>query len=487
MHPLRDLTTALLALVLTACIPSLVENPPRDARDFLPVGFAPGAPVDGGVSAGERPWSEFFSSPELRALVQEALVNNQELNHRLQELIIAQAEVSARQGELFPKVRAGLGAGVDKVGSFTSQGAADEANGLPANLGRFGFGLSASWELDVWGRLRNARKAADSRALAAAESRDFLVTQLVAELARSYFELIALDNEVLILQRNIGIQTSALEVVKVQKEAARVTELAVQRFEAEVLKNRARLFDLEQERVQVENRINFLVGRTPRPVARDAKAFDEPLPKVIEAGLPSALLENRPDVKQAQLELEAARLDVSVARANFFPALSIEAAVGYQSFNLAHLVATPQSLFYNLAGNLTAPLLNRAAIEAQYRTANARQLQAVLLYERTVLQAVTDVLNQLARFENLHQSYALGEQQVARLNESVEVSGVLFQSARADYMEVLLTRRDSLDAQLELLETKKRMLLSMVGLYQALGGGWRTAPRPTQAAAVSAR
>lgn len=473
------LTVGVLALLASGCVPTLVENPSRDVRKAVPERF--GA-ADGEVGAEKPPpgvaqetWRSFFAYPELQALIEAALQNNQELNVRLQEIIIAQAEVGARRGEYLPRLRAGLGTGVEKVGGYTSQGQADKLTGVPENLGDFRFGLSASWEVDVWGRLRNAAAAADLRYQASIEAKNFVVTQLVAELARSYFELIALDNELDVLNRNIKIQADALEVVRLEKQAARVTELAVQRFEAEVLKNRSRLFDLEQERVQAENRINFLVGRFPQPVARKAETLKDPLPPIIHAGLPSGLLENRPDVRQAERELEAAKLDVSVARANFFPALSLEAGVGYRTFNVAHLVATPESLFYNLAGNLMAPLLNRAGIEAQYRSANARQIQAVFNYERTLLQAYTDVANQLVRYENLQQSYALQARQVEVLSQSVEVSNVLFQAARADYMEVLLTRRDSLDAELELIETKKRLLLSMVNIYQALGGGWRPA------------
>jgi len=171
--------------------------------------------------------------------------------------------------------------------------------------------------------------------------------------------------------------------------------------------------------------------------------------------------------------MKAAQLDVKVAKAGFYPALSIEAGVGYESFNIKHLVATPESLLYNLAGNLTAPLLNRNVIAAEYRSANARQLQAVFNYERTLLQAFTDVANQLAKIKNLEQSFQLRSQQVAQLTSAIEVSSTLFQSARADYMEVLLTRRDALDAQMELIETKKQQLQAMVTVYQALGGGWQ--------------
>ncbi|HEY1098486.1 MAG TPA: TolC family protein, partial [Myxococcota bacterium] len=305
------------------------------------------------------------------------------------------------------------------------------------------------------------------------EGRNFLITQLVAEIARSYYELVALDGQLAVLEKNIGIQQDALAVVKQQKDAARVTQLAVTRFEAEVLKNRARLFDLRQQRTVAENRINFLVGRTPRSVDRDDNALSSHLPKILHAGVPTDLLRNRPDIRQAELRLQASKLDVDVARAAFLPALSIDAEVGFRAFNPLFLLNVPEALAYNLAGNLAAPILNRPQIEATYKTANALQIQAVIDYERTTLRAFTDVVNQLVVFNNLRQSYDLGAEQVKLLENAIETSNVLFTSARADYMEVLLTRRDALDAELELIETRKRLWTSTVDLYQALGGGWR--------------
>lgn len=459
------------------CVPSLEDNKPREPSREVPAAFgSASSATDAPPSAAQATWRTIFDSAELRALIEAALEKNQELNIRLQEIIIARNEVSVRQGDYQPRVSAGAGVGVEKVGEHTSQGVSDAAHGVPANLGDFTFGLRGTWEVDVWQKLRSAVKAANLRYLASLEGRNFLVTQIVAELARSYYELVAIDNQLDILNRNITILTDALEVVRLEKQAARVTELAVQRFEAEVLKNKSRLYNLEQERVQAENRINFLVGRYPQPVSRNPQKLKAPLPTVIQAGLPSQLLENRPDVRQAELELAAAKLDVKVAKAAFYPSLSIDAGVGYRAFNPEHLVATPESLVYNLAGNLTAPLLNRQAIEAQYRSANARQIQAVFNYERTLLQAFTDVANQLAMIKNLQQSYDLQAQQVDALTRSSEVSKVLFQSARADYMEVLLTRRDALDAEMELVETRKRQLQAMVNVYQALGGGWRSGP-----------
>lgn len=468
---------ALLGLCFFAagCLPSLSGNQAREPSKALPASFAgaggaASAPAKQASSA-KAAWRDFFDSPELRALIETGLEKNQELNIQLQEIIIAVNEKSARQGEFLPKLSAGIGAGIEKVGKTTSQGVSDEAHGVPENLGDFSFGFRGSWEVDILGKLRSAIKSADRRYLASLESRHFMVTQLVAEIARSYFELCTIDNQLEILKQNIAIVGEALEIVTVEKQAARVTELAVKRFEAEVLKNRSRLYGLEQQRIQAENRINFLVGRYPQPVSRNAGKLKEALPKVI-AGPPADLLKIRPDIRQAELLLEAAKLDVSVAKAGFYPSLSIEAGLGYRSFNIAHLLATPESLFYDLAGSLTAPLLNRKAIEAQYRSANARQIQAVFSYEKTLLQAFTDVVNQLALIDNLQKAYELQSQQVEALTRSSEASMVLFQSARADYMEVLLTRRDSLDAQMELLETRKQQWLAVVNLYQALGGGW---------------
>jgi outer membrane protein, multidrug efflux system len=479
LDPRPVTTIAVLALcsLVPACVPSLKGNEPREPNKEVPAAFATGTEDDAGSPAGkaaaDATWQQFFPSPELRGLIETALKNNRELNMQLQEIILSQNEVMARRGEYMPKVSGGAVVGVDKVGKHTSQGASDEAHGLPENLGNFGFGLTGTWEVDIWGKLRNAAKAANYRYLASKEARNWMVTQIVAEIARSYFEMIAIDNQIDVLNRNIEIQKNGLEIVRIQKEAARVTELAVQRFEAEVLKNRSRLFELQQERTQAENRINFLVGRYPQPVKRDPEAFKQPLPPGLTAGLPAELLDNRADVRQAELQLEASKLDVKSARAAFYPSLSLDAGLGFQAFNPRHLLATPESMAYGLAANLTAPLLNRKAIEAQYRTANAMQIQAVLNYEQALLQAFADVSNQLAAIENLRKSYELRKQQVETLERSVEISNTLFQSARADYMEVLLTRRDSLEGEMTLVETKKKQLLAVVNIYQALGGGWR--------------
>lgn len=460
----------LVLFVLGACAPALQQQP-RAARSALPSTYAnEEAAVPSSARIG---WHEFFQDPKLAALVDEALKNNQELNVVGLEVQLAQNEVLTREGEFLPRVNARLGAGLERVGSYTSQGVSDEAHEVPEHLPDFGFGIFASWEVDVWAKLRNATKAATLRYLASNEGRNFAITLLVGEIASSYYELLALDAQLEVLKQNIAVQKSALENVRLQKEAARVTELAVKRFEAEVLKNESRLYSVQQQLVATENRINFLVGRFPQHVDRDAKGFVELVPPAVHAGLPSQLLENRPDVIRAELDLAAAELDVQVAKASFYPSLEIKAALGAQSFDLLKLVTTPASLFYNVAADIMAPLFNRKALTANYYSANARQMQAVWQYERTLLKGYGEAATQLAAIENLGKSYALRAQAVERLNESIDISTGLFASARADYVEVLLTRREALESQMELIETKKQQLNAVVNLYQALGGGWR--------------
>jgi outer membrane protein TolC len=296
---------------------------------------------------------------------------------------------------------------------------------------------------------------------------------LIGEVANSYYELLALDNQLVIVKQSIELQQNALEIVKIQKEATKATELAVQKFQAEVLKSQSLEFDIRQQIKETENRINFLLGRFPQEIPRDKSNFLQLLPEMVNTGIPSQLLANRPDIKKAELELQAAKLDVKVAKAEFYPSLGITAGVGFQAFKPSYLFRFPESLLYSIAGDLAGPLINRNAIKAEFRNANARQLQAIYNYERTILNAYLEVSTQLSNINNLAKSYDLKSKQVDALNRSISIANDLFMSARADYFEVLMTQRDALDSKLELIETKKEQLNAVVNIYRELGGGWK--------------
>lgn len=466
------LGAVMIALSVGACTPAIVQ---KVANKKVPEQYNSTRDT---TNVAKLKWKEFFIDPYLQALIDSALKNNQELNITLQEIEIAKNEVRVRKGEYLPFVDLKAGAGVEKVGRYTHQGVSDAAieykpgKEMPEPLQDFLVGAFASWEVDTWRKLRNAKKSSILKFLSTVEGKNFMVTRLISEISNSYYELIALDNQLVILKSNIEIQERAMKIVQMQKSAAQVTELPVRKFEAEVFKNRSRIYYIEQRIIETENKINYLVGRYPQPVNRNFQDFNMLIPTPILAGIPSQLLENRSDIKQAELDLSAAKLDVKVAKANFYPSLGISAGVGLQAFDAAYLVKTPESLLYSLAGDITAPLINRNAIKAFYYSANAKQIQAVYNYERTVLNAYIEVANQLSKIDNLEKSYDLKMKEVEALTKAISISDQLFKSARADYMEVLMTQRDALESKFELIETKKEQMNAMVNVYQALGGGW---------------
>lgn len=457
----------------TGCkVPALVQTPqpmiPPTSYSFY----------NDTTNTGTIKWRNFFKDNYLANLIDTALKNNQQLAITLQEIEITRNEIRMKQGNLLPKVEAGGGIGIEKVGRYTSQGAGDASTEIKAGkevpdwLPDYRIAANASWEVDIWKKLRNSKQAAVNRYLSTIEGRNFVITNLIAEIANSYYELLALDNQLAIVRQTITLQTNALDIVKVQKQAAAATELAVKKFEAEVFSSQSLEYDILQKITEKENTINYLLGRYSQPIKRDATGFMNQLPAQVTAGVPSQLLKNRPDIKQAELEMAAAKLDVKVARAEFYPSFNISGAIGFQAFNPAYLVKFPESLLFSLAGDLAGPLINKNAIKAEYYTANARQVQAIYNYERSILNAYMEVSTEFSNMKNLEKIYDFKEKQVNTLTTSVDISNDLFKSARADYLEVLLTQRDALESKLELIETRLHQFNAVTNIYRSLGGGW---------------
>jgi outer membrane protein, multidrug efflux system len=461
-----------LSAILWCCTPRLIV---KTENKSIPTSFGN---AQDSLNIAKIVWKNYFSDENLIVLIDTALRNNQELNIMLQEIEISKNEIRARKGEYLPFVDLGAGAGLEKAGRYTRNGAVDEnleikpETEFPEPLNDYMIGVRASWEVDIWKKLRNAKKSAVTRYLATVEGRNFMVTNLIAEIANSYYELMALDNLLAIIQQNIDIQTNGLEIVRRQKDAAKTTQLAVNRFEAQLLNTQNLQYEIRQRIVETENRIHFLTGGFPKAIPRNSSGFTDISLDSITAGLPSQLLANRPDIRQAELELQAAKIDVLVARANFYPSLRIVAGTGVQAFNLSYLIK-PESMFYNLAGDLMAPLINRNAISAAYKSANATQLQEVYDYERTILNAYLEVVNQLSKVDNFTKSYQTKAREVEILTQSITISNSLFTSARADYLEVLLTQREALESKMDLVEIKLKQMNAKVNIYKSLGGGWQ--------------
>jgi multidrug efflux system outer membrane protein len=473
----RAITCIIILLVLPSCgIPPLRHPEP-----------GPGLPADNGPpdteNSAQLGIEEFYNDRMLTCLIEKALVGNRELKVLNEDVQIAGNEVLARSGAYLPFVSVAAGTGLNRYSSFTLEGAAirDDpfVNGkfFPNPMGNFLGGINLVWQLDIYRQLRNARDAAVQRYVVASEKRNYFVTRLVAEIAENFYRLMALDKRLENLNQIIEFQQRSLEFAKARKEAARGTELAVLRFQAEVQRNQSEKLIINQDIVVTENRINFLVNRYPQPVERDSAGFYDLRIHPLSVGVPSQLLHNRPDIRQAERELAAAGLDVQVARVNFFPQLVLNAGVGLQAFSLRYMFE-PQAVIGDIAGGLVGPLVNKRAIRAQYLAANARQLQTIYNYQRVILNAFTEVINRVSMVEKYSNSIEIKKQQLSSLEASVEVASNLFQNARIEYIDVLFAQRDLRDARTALIQTKAEQLAAIVNTYQALGGGVLTISTP---------
>ncbi|HEY9775498.1 MAG TPA: TolC family protein [Planktothrix sp.] len=428
-------------------------------------------------SAASINWRQFFADPDLIHLIETALANNQEFNIQMQDIEIAGNEVQAKQAAYLPQVSFGLGGSYIHPSDNTTEGVLDQIT--ERHFYRYpdfnlNLGPSLSWEVDIWRKLRNAKDAARLRMVAQFEVRNFLISRLVTEIARNYYELEALDTSLKILDENITIQEAAFVKMQTLKHYAKANQLAVNRFEAQLNKTRSQRAETSQSIVEKENRLKFLSGIYDKsPIVRHSDQFMAIPVHELQTGVPAQLLENRADIRQAEAAIKAAKLDLKSTKAELYPSLTITAGSGFSGFSPALWFKTPQSLFYNAVGGFAVPLLNRKAIIARIQTADAFQTQSVLTFEQTLLQAYTDVLNQEANIRNMQQAFATKKREVVLLEESIATANSLFKYAKATYIEVLLVQEEKLNAEKELVEVKMDLVGSKVDLYRALGGGWR--------------
>lgn len=424
-------------------------------------------------------WRRYFNDKHLLKLLDTAIRNNIDLKTALQRIEISRSSVKLANGALLPQVSLNVGGGVQKFGLFTMDGAGNASTEItpgqivPENYTEMYLGLQASWEVDIWGKLRNQRKSAVSQYLASMEGTNYVISNLVADVAIYYNGLLALDNELDIIRQTIQKQQQTVEVIKLQKEAGRANELAVQQFKAQLLNSQVLEKNALQQITEIENKMNFLLGRFPQPIERTKSFFFAEIPEQISAGIPSQLLANRPDIREAEFQIEASKFDLKAAKAAFFPNFNITAALGYQAFNPEFLFTSPASLAYSLMGTVVAPLINRNALKAKFNTAKAKQLTAMYNYQKTILNVYVEVANQLSNIQNLQKINSLKKEQSEVLKESVETSKELYKTARASYLEVLIAQQGALQANLELINVIKLQRISTITIYKALGGGWR--------------
>ena len=445
----------------------------------LPDTFTQTVDKNEGITVASVNWREYFTDKNLQNILDEAVKNNPDLQMALQRIEISRSSVKLANGALLPQVSLNVGGSVRRFGLYTMDGAGNSTTQItpgqtiPTNLPDMYLGMQSSWEIDIWEKLRHQRESAISTYLASVEGTNFVISTLVADVASYYTELLALDNELALVQQTITKQQEALEVIQLQKEVGRANELAVQQFHAELLNTKILEKNIQQQVIEVENKINFLLGSYPKPIKRNKDVFARELPAQIASGFPSQLLANRPDIREAEFKIEASKFDLQAAKAAFYPNFNITASLGFQAFNPEFLFSSPASIAYSVFGTLVAPIINMNALKAQFNTAQANQLTAMYHYQKTVLNAYVEVANQLVAIQNLQEINLLKTQQNALLKKSVGTSGELYRTARATYLEVLLAQQNALQSNIELIGVIKQQRLSAINIYKALGGGWK--------------
>jgi len=468
----------LAALMLQAC--GTMQATTEEKLPAVPQTFGG---VSDSTSVADIAWRGFFADTNLVRLIDVAVHNNPDVKLALQRVVVARANIKMSQGAFLPGVDAIISAGADKYGDYTMNGVGNYDTNLSPNIDKdqhiptnpttdLFLGLRSAWEIDIWGKLKSKKKAAYARYLASEKGRQWVTTQLVAEVARLYYELMAQDDNMAIIQRNIQLQEKAFYIVQAQKEGGRATELAVQQFSAQLLHTKGFLYEIKQSITAVENALNVILGRYPQPITRSNSIQLQPLPQQLQAGIPSGMLLRRADILQAELELAATKANTEAARKAFLPSLNITPYLAINAFSPS-LLFSAGSLVYGALGGLTAPVFNKYQLKSSLAIANAEQATALYGYQKTILQGFSEVVTNLQAMENYKNFYQLKEGEARVLQSAVITANDLYLNGAANYLEVITAQKGVLDAELEVITGKKALFVASVDLYRSLGGGWR--------------
>lgn len=463
----------LLCLSTLACsIPPRVTAP--DLRTDMPAALAAPPPATDTFRAGRR---LFSNTPLLDNLLDTVIARNPDLSIALQRIRWSAAAARQARGLLRPQVNLVGSPSLRKFGLYTMDGAGNIVTEMepgklvPIDLPDLYAGFQSTWEADVWGKLSSRNAAATARRLATTEGRRLLRTQLVAEAASAYYELLSYDQELRLLDETIRLQEQALELARVQQQAAVVNRLAVLQFEAQLVGQQALRREVQQLVVDTEARLRILLGGWNRNIPRDTTFFTDLALPAIAPGTPAEILRHRPDVRQAEWEVEAAQADLKAARAALLPALNISGGLGLQAYRGGLLFRLPEAVAYSLVAGLAGPLVNRSQLRGEYEKADAQRTEAVIHYQRTVTRAFLEVEQEWRRVGNLAALYDLKRRERAIQAEAVDVALELFRYGRANYVEVLMTRQNALRTAIEVIDARRRQYQAAITLYRALGGG----------------
>jgi len=422
------------------------------------------------TTLADMPWQEVFKDAKLQKLIEEALQNNLELQRAIQQIRIAEANFYEGKMSMLPSLNAGASASYNEQSdNSVNFGSGLSDISIPASE-MYSVSLSSSWELDVWGKLTSAKRASYAALLQTEAARRAVQTRIIAQVANTYYRLLALDKQLEITKQTVDNRREDVETVKSLKESGIVTGVSVQQSIANKFAAEVTIPELKQQITEQEHTLSILLGRAPGSIERGSLAQQHPIDS-LATGLPAQLLRNRPDILAAEQSFRSAFELTNNARARFYPSFRLTADGGYQSLQTSDLFQ-PGSIFYNLVAGLTQPIFNRGQNRAQLKRSKARKEQALLGLRSTIINASGEVSNALSQFRNAEQKLEYRRQQLKALQNAVTYSRELLQYGEANYAEVLTAQQNYLAAQLSNISDRLQQLTAGVNLYRALGGGW---------------
>jgi outer membrane protein, multidrug efflux system len=434
-------------------------NVPTDYRDSMAGRTAAAS------SLGNEKWWEVYQDPVLTQLIHTAIQQNYDVRIAAARVLEAQAQLGITRANQFPSASVGA--------SVFSQQNAQVSNLFPANEVNAGqLNLSVIWNLDFWGKYRRQTEAARAQMLASEWGQRAVISSLVANVATAYFQLRALDSELEIAKSTLESRQQSLQLTQTLFRHGSASDLDVSQSEQLVYTASEAILDLERQIQQGENQLSILLGENPGPIPRGRTLTEEPVPVPVPAGLPSELLERRPDVRQAEEIIVAANAQIGVAKAAFFPSISLTGMGGLESNQLNRFISAPSQTWYG-ALSVTQPIFEGGALRSQLRLSRAQYQEAVLSYQQTVQNALEQVSNALIATQKNREFREQQEMLTRAAQRTDQLSEVLYKNGGASYLQVLTSETNDFAAEINLVQAQLNERLALVQLYQSLGGGWQ--------------
>jgi len=463
------IVSAFLTLFITSC--NLGKEYQRPTLE-LPEKFN-AVPFADTNSIADIEWKKFFTNTELQALIDTGLKYNHDLLIALKRIEIAQQRANQAKLLQLPEVNFQLAGSINRPSNNSLNGISIKNFLGSSHVENYQAIFNVSWEADIWGRLRNQKVATLASYLQTFEASKAVQTQLVAGIAQGFYNLLMLDKQLEVTKRNLALSDSFVIATRLLKDAGITNALAIQQAESQKQATALLIPQLEQNIAIQENALQVLTGKLPGSIARRSLLNEFSDQDNLSAGVPAAMVGRRPDVRSNEMALMIANSQVGIAQANMYPALTLTAGTGLESFKANNWFSIPNSLFGLAAGSIAQPIFRRKELRTQFEIAKLQREESVILFRQSVLRAVGEVSDALVQLDKLKQQRLIATGQVDTLKQAIANSRLLFKSDLANYLEVITAQANALQAELNLASIQRQQLDAMVELYRSLGGGWK--------------